>query len=79
MRRATASSAVPSWDAARVAMRILLGAILLVTGVVWFFQGLGAIDGYGMSGQAEWSVIGGVLIVVAIGLLVGARKLRDRD
>ena len=62
-----------------MAMRILLGAILLVTGVVWFLQGVGAIDGYGMSGRAEWSVIGGVLIVVAIGLLVGARKLRDED
>ena len=29
-----------------------------------------------MSGHAEWSVIGAVLIVVAIGLLAGARKLR---
>ena len=62
-----------------MAVRILVGVTLLLTGLVWFFQGLGAIDGYGMSGHAEWSVIGGVLIVVAIGLLVGARKLRDGE
>jgi hypothetical protein len=46
---------------------------------VWFFQGIGAIEGYGMTGHAEWSVIGAVLIVVAIGLLAGARKLRDGE
>jgi hypothetical protein len=62
-----------------MAMRILIGATLLLTGVIWFFQGIGAIEGYGMSGHAEWSVIGVVLIVVAVGLLAGARKLRDRE
>jgi hypothetical protein len=62
-----------------MAMRILVGVTLLLTGLVWFFQGVGAIEGYGMTGQAEWSVIGAVLIVVAIGLLAGARKLRDPE
>ena len=61
-----------------MAMRILIGVTLLVTGIVWVFQGIGAIDGYGMSGHAEWTVIGALLIVIAIGLLAGARKLRDR-
>ena len=62
-----------------MAMRILIGVTLLLTGVVWFFQGIGTIEGSGMTGHAEWSVIGAVLIVVAIGLLAGARKLRDRE
>lgn len=62
-----------------MAIRILFGVTLLVTGVVWFFQGTGAIDGYGMSGHGEWSVIGSVLIALAIGLLVGARRLRDHE
>ena len=58
-------------------MRIVIGVALVVTGIVWGFQGIGAIDGYGMSGHGEWTVIGVVLIVIAIGLLAGARKLRD--
>jgi hypothetical protein len=62
-----------------MAMRIVIGVTLLLTGGVWFFQGIGAIEGYGMTGHAEWSVIGAVLIVVAIGLLAGARKLRDGE
>ena len=62
-----------------MAIRILIGVTLLVTGVVWFFQGTGAITGYGMSGHAEWSVIGAILVVVAIGLLAGARKLRHPE
>ena len=61
-----------------MAMRILIGVTLLVTGIVWVFQGIGAIDGYGMSGHAEWTVVGALLIVIAIGLLAGARKLRHR-
>jgi hypothetical protein len=60
-------------------VRILLGVTLLVTGTIWFFQGIGAIGGYGMSGRAEWSVIGSVLIVLAIGLLLGARRRRQGE
>lgn len=62
-----------------MATRIVIGITLLLTGVVWFFQGIGMIKGYGMTGHAEWSVIGAVLIVAAIGLLAGARKLRDGE
>lgn len=59
-----------------MAWRILFGVTLLLTGVVWFFQGIGTLKGYGMTGHAEWSVIGAVLIVLAIGLLAGARTPR---
>jgi hypothetical protein len=62
-----------------MALRILLGATLLVTGVVWFFQGIGAIGGYGMSGHAEWSVIGAALVVIAVGLLAGAGRRHDDE
>lgn len=62
-----------------MAWRVLFGGTLLLTGVVWFFQGIGAIEGYGMTGHAEWSVIGAVLIVVALGLLAGARRSRHGE
>ena len=56
-----------------------MAATLLVVGVVWILQGLDVLGGYGMSGHIEWTVIGAILVVVAVGLLAGARKLRDDD
>ena len=60
-----------------MAIRVLIAATLLVVGVVWILQGLEVLGGYGMSGHIEWTVIGTILVAVAIGLLVGAR--RDAD
>jgi hypothetical protein len=63
-----------------VIVRVVLAAVLGVVGVVWILQGLDVLGGYGMSGHIEWTVIGSILVVVAIGLLIGARRLRaDED
>ena len=50
---------------------------LLVVGGVWMLQGIDVLGGSGMSGHFEWTVIGAVLVAVAVGLLVGARKPTD--
>jgi hypothetical protein len=60
-----------------MAIRIVLAVGLLVVGGVWILQGLDVLGGYGMSGHLEWTVIGAILVALAIGLLVGAR--RDPD
>ena len=58
-----------------MALRVVLGIALLTVGLVWVFQGLGTIDGYGMSGHGEWTVIGGVLVLAGGATLWGARAL----
>ena len=58
-----------------MAIRVLMAFTLLAIGVVWILQGLDVLGGYGMSGHAEWTVIGAILVVIAIALLVGARRL----
>ena len=55
-------------------IRVVMAATLLIVGVVWILQGLDVLGGSGMSGHIEWTVIGTILVVVAIGLLVGARR-----
>jgi hypothetical protein len=60
-----------------VVLRVVVALVLVAVGVVWILQGLDVLGGYGMSGHIEWTVIGCILIVVALGLLAGARKLRD--
>ena len=39
-------------------IRRAIGAVLLVVGVVWFFQGIGVVEGSFMTGEAVWAVIG---------------------
>ena len=60
-----------------MAIRLLMAGTLLLVGVVWILQGLDVLGGYGMSGHIEWTVIGAILVVIAVGLLAGARKLND--
>ena len=58
-------------------IRVLMAVTLLLVGAVWILQGLDFLGGSGMSGHIEWTVIGTILVAIAIGLLLGTR--RDAD
>jgi hypothetical protein len=49
-------------------IRRAIAIVLVVAGVVWFFQGVGVIEGSFMTGEAIWAVIGAAC--VAAGLLL---------
>jgi hypothetical protein len=51
-------------------IRRAIAIALLVVGVVWFFQGVGVIEGSFMTGEALWAVIGVVCVVAGIALLL---------
>ena len=57
-------------------VRLVVGGILCLVGAVWFGQGIGAIGGSFMSGEAIWAVIGAVAVLFGGALVVG--ELRDR-
>jgi len=57
--------------------RMVLAVTLLVVGAVWILQGIDVLGGSGMSGHLEWTVIGTILVIVAVALLVGARRTSD--
>jgi hypothetical protein len=50
------------------AVLIVVGAALVVVGVVWTLQGLGTLGGSGMSGKTMWAVIGPIVAVVGVAL-----------
>ena len=54
--------------------RLIVGIILVLVGAVWFGQGIGAIGGSFMTGDALWAVIGAVCVFFGAALLVGARR-----
>ena len=59
----------------RVALN-LIGAFLGLSGVIWFFQGIGVLPGSFMTGQIQWAYYGGVAVIVGAGLLVVANRSR---
>ena len=62
-------------------MRILLnvvGVLCVLSGCVWFLQGINIIPGSFMTGQTKWAVYGGLLLVAGIGVLIAANRRRVR-
>jgi hypothetical protein len=57
----------------RIALNVL-GALLVLSGVLWFFQGVGVLPGSFMTGETQWAMYGAISAVVGIGLLVLARR-----
>ena len=51
-------------------IRRAIAVVLLVVGGVWFFQGVGVIEGSFMTGEAVWAVIGVVCVAAGLALLL---------
>jgi hypothetical protein len=59
----------------RIALNIV-GSILVLSGAVWFLQGINLLPGSFMTGQIRWAVYGGIAVVLGIALLLGANRPR---
>lgn len=53
---------------------LVLGGILVVIGLIWFFQGIGVLGGSVMSGVVLWAVIGPIVAILGIVLIVRAQR-----
>jgi hypothetical protein len=59
----------------RIALNIV-SALCLLTGAVWFLQGMNVLPGSFMTGQKKWAVYGAIVFVVGLGLLLAANRRR---
>ena len=59
----------------KVALTII-GGLLILAGVVFFFQGINVLPGSSMSGQPQWAYIGGGMVIVGIALIAIAFRRR---
>ena len=51
--------------------------VMVLTGAVWTFQGLGYLEGSPMTDQSIWAVLGPILAGLGVALvLVGVRRRR---
>ena len=55
----------------------VLGGLLVLFGVTWFFQGIGVLPGSFMSGQPRWAVYGGCAAAAGLALLVSVNRRRS--
>lgn len=52
----------------------VLGGLLILSGGIWFFQGINILPGSFMSGNPQWTINGTISIVIGIGLILFARS-----
>jgi hypothetical protein len=55
-------------------IRLLLGLLLVLVGLVWIGQGMGLIGGSFMSSDVAWAVIG--VLTLAVGMVLVAWGIR---
>lgn len=59
---------------------IVIGVLIMLVGVVFFFQGIGAIKGSSMTGESFWMWVGLILIIAGgVAVFRGARSGRRRS
>ncbi len=52
----------------------VVGALLVLVGVIWVLQGINVLPGSFMTGQIQWAVYGGIAIVAGGGILWMANR-----
>jgi hypothetical protein len=56
-------------------LRVGLGVLLVLVGLIWTFQGLGVISGSVMSGVTLWAIIGPIVAILGIWLVFRAVRV----
>ena len=59
----------------KIALNII-GALLVLSGCIWFLQGINVLPGSFMTGQIRWAVYGGIAVAAGISLLLAANRKR---
>lgn len=60
-------------------IRGVVGIVLIVVGGVWIAQGSGAMHGSMMTGHSQYTGLGAVTVLIGLGLVGWAWRLRSRD
>jgi hypothetical protein len=62
----------------RISLNIV-GSLLVLSGAVWFLQGINLLPGGFMTGQIRWAVNGGIAVASGTAVLLWANRPRKRD
>jgi len=56
----------------------IVGAVLVLSGAIWFLQGINVLPGSFMTGQIRWALYGGIAVAAGISLLLAANRRNSR-
>jgi hypothetical protein len=62
----------------KIALNII-AVLLILTGGVWFLQGINVLPGSFMTGDPQWSINGGIAIAIGVGLLWFANWRKNKN
>ena len=54
----------------------VVGLVMIVIGLIWFFQGINVLPGSFMTGDPKWAWIGGICAVGGIAMVIVPRLLK---
>jgi len=54
----------------------IVGVLLILAGGIFFLQGINVLPGSSMTGDPQWAINGGVMLVIGIGLILWARRIK---
>jgi hypothetical protein len=57
-------------------LRVGLGVLLVLVGLIWTLQGLGYVAGSVMTGVTLWAIVGPIVAILGIWLVAGAFRAR---
>jgi hypothetical protein len=57
-------------------LRVGLGVLLVLVGLIWTLQGLGYLAGSVMTGVTLWAIVGPIVAILGIWLVAGAFRAR---
>lgn len=52
----------------------IVAVLLFLPGLVFFLQGINVLPGSIMTGDPQWAINGGIMIVIAVGLVIFASQ-----
>jgi hypothetical protein len=64
------------WPVMTHPVRVIVGVLLVLVGVLWLLQGLGYVGGSVMSGVTLWAIIGPVVAVAGVALALSGTRRR---
>ena len=54
----------------------IIGIFLILPGIIFFLQGINVLPGSFMTGDPQWAINGGIMIVIGLGFLLWANRRR---
>jgi hypothetical protein len=50
----------------------IVGVLLILAGGTFFLQGINVLPGSAMTGDPQWAINGGIMILIGVGLMIWA-------